>query len=98
MADLTSLAALFDMPNTQQPSLATIGNSVRQLPSGYNTQLPMMDEFQFRNWLAQNKVPFDPQAGATDYDMRGFYQAQQQAQPGIETGVNPNDGLMHYPD
>ena len=67
--------------------------------ANYNTQLPQMDEFQFRNWLAQNRVPFDPNATAPqDYDMRGFYQGLQQGNPRAATGVNPNDNQMHYSD
>ena len=67
--------------------------------ANYNTSLPQMDEFQFRNWVAQNRVPFDPNATAPqDYDMRGFYQGLQQGNPKAATGVNPNDNQMHYSD
>lgn len=100
MADL-SLSALGMMPDLRrpEPSLANLGNyGPRVLPTDYNTQLPQMDEFQFRRWLQQNNVPFNPDAGTTDYDMRGFYQAARQGQPGISTQVNPNDNLLHYPD
>lgn len=101
MADQFSLSALgAGMP--QQPqglSLADLGKyGPRVLPQDYNTALQQMDEFQFRQWLQQNGVPFDPNAKMTDYDMRGFYQAAQQGQPGVTTQINPNDGLMHYPD
>lgn len=85
----------------QQPaqSLANLGAyGPRQLPADYNTPLGQMDEFQFRNWLQQNGVPFDPNAKTTDYDMRGFYQAAQQQQPNMQASVNPNDNRMHYPD
>ena len=67
--------------------------------ANYNTALPQMDEFQFRNWVAQNNVPFDPNATAPqDYDMRGFYQGLQQGNPRAQSAVNPNDNRMHYPD
>lgn len=80
-------------------SLANLGNyGPRVLPQDYSTVLPQMDEFQFRQWLQQNGVPFDPDARTTDYDMRGFYQAARQGQPGVTTQINPNDSLMHYPD
>lgn len=101
MADQFSLAALgAGMPaQPQGQSLANLGNyGPRQLPQDYNTQLPQMDELQFRQWLQQNRVPFNPDAKTTDYDMRGFYQAAQQQQPGISTQVNPNDNQLHYPD
>lgn len=104
MTDLPflSLALLGARPTTlaePQQSLANLGNyGPRQLPADYNTKLPTMDEFQFRNWLQQNSVPFNPDAGATDYDMRGFYQAAQQQQPGASASVNPVDNKMHYPD
>lgn len=52
----------------------------------------------FRNWVADNKVPFNPSAPASDYDMRGFYQALQQGNPIARSAVNPNDNRMHYPD
>lgn len=100
MADL-SLASLgmAPMQPSQEPSLANLGSyGPRVMPGDYNTKLPQMDEFQFRQWLQQNQVPFNPNAGATDYDMRGFYQAAQQQQPGISTQVNPNDNRVHYPD
>jgi hypothetical protein len=68
--------------------------------ANYNTQLPQMDEFQFRNWVAQNRVPFDPNATAPqDYDMRGYYQGLMQQNPQARpTEVNPNDMRPHYTD
>jgi hypothetical protein len=67
-------------------------------PANYNTQLPSLQEMQFLNWLQQNKVPFNPNASQSDYDMRGFYQALQQGNPAATTAINPNDNQMHYPD
>ena len=101
MSDQLNLAmlGLNQMPPAPQQSLADLGSyGPRVLPQDYNTKLPQMDEFQFRQWLQQNHVPFNPDAKSTDYDMRGFYQAAQQGQPGISTQINPNDGLLHYPD
>jgi hypothetical protein len=100
MADFVSLANLLAaQQQPQQQSLGNLGNyGPRVLPQDYNTKLPQMDEFQFRQWLQQNNVPFDPNAKTTDYDMRGFYQAAQQQQPGISTAINPNDHLLHYTD
>lgn len=72
---------------------------VREGASGFNTQLPQIDEFAFRDWLQRNKVPFNPDAaGASDYDMRGFYRGLTQGHPRAATAVNPNDQQLHYPD
>lgn len=95
---MTPLSLLAATPQTQ-PSLGDLGRyGPRVLPQNYSTVLPQMDEFQFRQWLKQNNVPFDPNAPVTDYDMRGFYQAARQQQPNMTTQVNPNDQLIHYPD
>lgn len=72
--------------------------SSAQAPPNYNTPLPQAEEFAFRQWLQDNKVPFDPNAAATDYDMRGFYQALQQGHPLAQTAINPNDNRLHFPD
>lgn len=66
--------------------------------TNYDTSLPQMDEFQFRQWLSDNKVPFDPNRGNQDYDMRGYYQGLMQANPRAMSGVNENDGRMHFSD
>lgn len=64
----------------------------------YNTQLALPDELQFRQWLAQNNVPFDPNAPVSDYDMRGFWQGMQNGKPQAASAIDPNDGRLHYPD
>lgn len=64
----------------------------------FNTQLSPLQENQFRDWVVQNKVPFDPSAGPSDYDMRGFYSALQAGHPMATSALNANDGLTHYPD
>src|SRR5688500_8154489 len=71
---------------------------VRPGGGNYNTQLPALDEMAFRQWLQQNRVPCNPDAQQSDYDMRGFYQGIQQQNPRAVSAVNPNDGRMHYPD
>lgn len=71
---------------------------VRPGTQNYNTQLPFLDEMAFRSWLGQNRVPFNPDAAVTDYDMRGFYRALQQQNPRAFTAMNPNDQQLHYPD
>ena len=68
------------------------------LPGAYNTSLPFLQEMAFRQWLQSSNVPFNPGTGASDYDMRGFFQAMQQQNPMAQGAVNPNDNRMHYPD
>lgn len=67
-------------------------------PGGTNTGLDLLTEAMFRKWVTDNRVPFQADAPSTDYDMRGFYKALQQGNPIAQSAVNPNDGLMHYPD
>jgi hypothetical protein len=71
----------------------------RQAAQSYNTPLSPLDEFAYRQWVQQNRVPTDPTAtGAQDYDMRGFYQGLQQGNPRAQSAINPNDSQMHFPD
>jgi hypothetical protein len=67
---------------------------------GYATQLDPMAEFQFRDWVQKNNVPFNPDAqGPTDYDMRGYYQGLMNGNPMAQpTEINPNDNRPHYTD
>jgi hypothetical protein len=67
-------------------------------PITFNTSLPPLQEMQFRDWLTQNKVPFDPSGSPQDYDMRGFYAGLQSGHPQAMTAVNQNDKQLHYPD
>lgn len=67
-------------------------------PQNYATALAPEQEQQFRGWVAQNKVPFDPTQQMQDYDMRGFYSALMAHDPRATTAINPNDSMMHYPD
>jgi hypothetical protein len=95
MADLTALGS------DATTSLADIGGgSPRAVPQTYDTQLSPLDEMAFRQWIKDNNVPFNPDGdpSKSDYDMRGFYQAQQQGDPRAETGINPNDNKLHYTD
>lgn len=66
----------------------------------YDTQLDPTTELQFRNWVQQNNVPFDPNVqGPTDYDMRGYYQGLMNGNPMARpTEINPNDNKPHYTD
>jgi hypothetical protein len=67
--------------------------------ASYNTQLDPGQEQFFRQWVTQNKVPFNPDnISLQDYDMRGFYQGLQQQNPKAQAAVDPNDSRLHYPD
>jgi hypothetical protein len=67
-------------------------------PGNYRTDLGGK-EANFRKWVADNKVPFDPdKTGPDDYDMRGFWAAAQAGDKRASTAPNPNDGKMHYDD
>lgn len=70
-----------------------------RLGQSYNTQLSPLDEMAFRQWVSNNGVPFDPNAGVTDYDMRGYWRALMQGNPMAKpTEINPNDNRPHYTD
>jgi hypothetical protein len=73
-------------------------NKVWAKPGNYNTPLDPPTEKEFRNWVKQGNVPFDPEAKTTDYDMRGFYKAMKSGDPRAKAMVNPNDKRPHYPD
>lgn len=60
--------------------------------------LGTMDELTFRQWLKDNNVPFNPDVGDQDYDMRGFYKGMLQENPKARTEVNPNDNRLHFTD
>jgi hypothetical protein len=62
--------------------------------AGYQTALDPAREMQFREWVAKNKIPFDPADPDSDYDMRGYWADGQAG----GTQVNANDGRPHYPD
>lgn len=78
----------------------------------FSTTLNPDQEGKFQAWVKSNNVPFDSSA-ASDYDMRGFWQASQDTdawkkmqQDGkipadmlpAGTKIDPNDGRPHYPD
>lgn len=56
---------------------------------GYQTPLAPGQEQQFRQWVAANKIPFDPNASTVDYDMRGFW---------LEGGGKGRASNGHFPD
>jgi hypothetical protein len=64
----------------------------------YNTALPPQQEAQFRAWLTENQVPFNPNLPVSDYDMRGYWSALQAGDPHAKQEVDPNDNRPHFPD
>lgn len=64
----------------------------------YNTPLEPQAEEAFRGWVQQNNVPFDPEAGVTDYDMRGFWLGLHNNDPRAVSAIDPHDEKLHYPD
>jgi len=81
---------LGSVPKVMQPPSAPPRPDA--LPGPYVTQLKPNDEAKFQGWVKQNKIPWqdDPKS---DYDMRGFYQAQQQGDPDAKRASN-----LHFPD
>lgn len=73
-------------------------NQLYAMPGFYDTKLAPGEEKQFRQWLKDKKVPFDPNAAIQDYDMRGFYKAMLRGDPNATTGINRNDGQLHFGD
>ena len=67
-------------------------------PTSYNTELAPHEELAFRQWVAANNVPFDPNAPISDYDMRGFYKALTSGDEKAKSAIDPNDDRIHYPD
>ncbi len=72
-------------------------NKVCAKQGPYMTTLSPQDEIAFRAWVAQNKVPFNPNTPVTDYDMRGYWKALL-AKQAAGTSVNQYDKQPHYPD
>ncbi len=64
-------------------------------PGPYKTQLQPEEENKFQSWVKQNKVPWQD-SPTSDYDMRGYWKAQQSGQ--AHTEINPVDQKPHYPD
>jgi len=71
---------------------------IKEGADSFTTGLSPTQETGFQQWVKQNNVPFNPQQGLQDYDMRGFYQALMAKDPRAMTAVNPNDSQLHYPD
>lgn len=66
-------------------------------PGPYTTKLAPEEETKFQNWVRQNKVPWRD-SPTSDYDMRGYWKAQQSGDKGARTSVDSLDKKPHYPD
>jgi hypothetical protein len=84
-------------PKSPQQIFSANSAYAKPSSSGYLTTLPPSDEANFQAWLQKNSVPFDPSQTA-DYDMRGFWKGLISGDPHAETGVNQNDGRLHFSD
>lgn len=63
----------------------------------YQTRLSSREDMMFRQWLAEHRVPFNPDDPIADYDMRGYWKDVARG-GGDRTSVNENDGRLHFPD
>lgn len=68
-------------------------NQNKSLPYQSNVKNP----FTFADWASRNKVPVDL-SKSSDYDMTGFYNAQQEGNPSAKSGVSPIDNRIHFSD
>lgn len=91
----SAAAALFSSEGPQFYDAAFAHNRAFAKPSSsnYQTDLSPEQEQQFRAWVKDNKVPFDPDAKNIDYDMRGYWLAMNNGQVAKWAGGN-----THFPD
>jgi hypothetical protein len=79
------------MPKDPEPNFSVAK------PGPYRTRLTAREEVDFRNWVKDNRVPYDDSPRA-DYDMRGFWRALQRGDPAARTQTSAFDGRLHFPD
>jgi hypothetical protein len=93
------LRPFFDQPAPPNVNLIPVDDDPFGVkPQSYSTDLGSQEP-AFRQWVVQNKVPFDPDAKTPqDYDMRGFWRGLQSGDPKAASAVDPNDNRLHYPD
>ncbi len=74
--------------------MAEVSATVRTGRKGnYVTQLGPQEEAMFQQWVMANKIPWMDEEKA-DYDMRGFWKAQQMGDPNAVR----NAANAHFPD
>jgi hypothetical protein len=81
---------LLPRPESLQPPQAPPRGDA--LPPPYITQLLPTEEKQFQGWVQQNAIPWQDNS-QSDYDMRGFWKAQQSGDPTAQRAAN-----KHFPD
>src|SRR5277367_6414707 len=81
------------MPQTQ----TTNDVSPYAKPGPYVTSLTSDEEEKFRKWIKENKIPWQD-GPKSDYDMRGYWKAQQKGDKYAKTEINHLDHKPHYPD
>jgi hypothetical protein len=100
MAELSGFAP---QAQNEDPEVAALQKNYQRnaewaKPGDYTTKLAPAQELQFRQWLGQTKAPYDlswpPDQRMQDYDMRGFWQAQQQGDPQARQAAANG----HFPD
>lgn len=70
----------------------------RVSPTDYVTPLLAHEESQFRDWARKNAPNFNPDQPVQDYDMRGFWKGLMTGDPNARSGMNANDGRIHFND
>ena len=88
---IASVTPLFTQEGPPLYAKAYAHNAPFAKPGPYQTKLPPQQEQQFRQWVAANKIPFDPNAKTVDYDMRGFWLSHQ-------AGGQGRAANGHFPD
>lgn len=92
---LQLLASAHPRPFTAEgPELeneAYVQNAPYAVQGPWRTSLHPQLEQLFRQWVRTARVPFDPDARQSDYDMRGFFKAMVSGQQPVWLGG-------HFPD
>lgn len=83
--------------SSAESNFARNSSYAKAAPNGYLTHLSPAEETDFQSWVQEKKVPFDASTHA-DYDMRGFWKGMKAGDPHAQTGVNANDGQLHFSD
>jgi hypothetical protein len=99
MATTEEMMRLIEAKQYEQMRQALLKRNMAYADPQWQSKLAKLtpeQESAFTKWLASNKVPFNPTDKFPDYDMRGYYLAQQKGQAG--SAVNPVDKQLHYPD
>jgi hypothetical protein len=90
-------------PEFEQPSSPYDRNAKFVKPGitedDYTTKLSPNDEKKFQAWVNMNQIPYDLNSKEPqDYDMRGFYKGLMTGDERATTGIDPNDGKLHFTD